>query len=366
MTSELSINSAIAYCALRRNGELRRVSVAAPLRGGYLLLQTCDRALLDGRGDSARDGMGLLPLIDELAIPGHRIHPHQQFICPVYSPPVAGEPTRVQSGPLVNPQDVRGRLTLDGRGQWSMGGKAVDLAPAPPGMAHIWSCDHVTGVWWPIAVPRGVADAISRLESTTGRIEIQKAVHQVITNLCSGAVIAPPSSSKTPSLVDMRVPAIQLPSLLKYYGQLRKCGAMRLGDRDSTHRAWMNEDRVSRVLLMQYAPYLSRILGVKLTPHFSHFVSYLPQANLPAHLDKDPSVYSVSVQLGYFNRGVAVRNGWRFSVEDSESGVVRHFTPDEGLGVVFRGGREKHMREEIPDGHCSDVVLFHYLSAEPP
>ena len=167
-------------------------------------------------------------------------------------------------------------------------------------------------------------------------------------------------------MIDLRIPPNQLPSLVNYFAQIRESGAMRLGDRDSAHRAWMNDERLARMLLTQYAPYLSRMLDVDLSPHFSHFVSYLSQSSLPAHLDKDSSVYSVSVQLGYFDRGHAVKNSWIFSIQDCASGAVRDFAPQVGHGVIFRGGRERHSRTQIPDGHNSDVLLFHYSSSVTP
>lgn len=364
MTAEHSVNTSLAYCVVRRNGAAQRISFAAPVRGGYLQLGTCGEAALsrfDRLGVSNADPISA---IESLPILGLRVPSDQQFIRPLYKPPVAPFPNLVPFESLADLREIRARLLphSKGRRMWSLRGGSTELALAPSALGYVWVQEPVTDVWWPYAVPQFVVDAVFKLSTSSDVIEIVEPAHQLLTALCSANAPEPVQCLVTPCVIDLRIPPLQLHALVEYYVELRESGAMRLGDRDSSNRAWMNDEMISKALLIQYSCYISRLFGVQISPCFSHFVSYLPKSSLPIHLDKRADVFSVSIQLGYFDNRVASNNKWAFYVEDTQSGSTQRFVPELGQAVVFRGGHEKHSRTEIAQGQNSDVLLFHYAS----
>lgn len=364
MTAEHSVNTSLAYCVLRRNGAMQRISFAAPVRGSHLQLGTCDDAVLSNLQELGLCHADPIRTIESLPIPGLRVTQEQQFTCPLFRPPAAPVPALLPRESLADLRVLRTRLLphSDGGREWSLGQEPTEFGAVPIGTDYIWVQELVTDVWWPYVVPQFVVEAVLRLSLFPDVAEISEPAHRMLTDLFYVHVPEQVQGLKTPGLTDLRIPPLQLAALVSYYAELRESGAMRLGDRDSSNRAWMNDERLSKVLLRQYSGYISKLTGVRLSPYFSHFVSYLPKSTLPMHLDKDPGVFSVSIQLGYFDNRFVSKNTWGFCVADAQSDSVRLFMPEIGQGVVFRGGHEKHSRDEIPDGHTSDVLLFHYAS----
>lgn len=368
-------NLNIAYSVVRSTNGLVRVDTAAPRRDGFLFLRShtveIEQVLAFVKGHSEHEYVGLSEsLRDAQLVVGQG----QQLSLPAYGTLELFQECRAHLAASAN---IRGVLSPQVN-KWFLS----EVNQIPPelelrcphsfwrepiypllGESILWVRDQATFVWWP--------QRLSRIEAVVIEEAVPRLLEGQPVDLSSLSIVAGTGifrlakseavvNATRPTLLKEIVPQLQIEPLARYYSALGSSGAMRLGDRDSTSRAWMHNERLARLLGIQFELFISRVVGYSVKAYFSHFVSYREGASLPVHRDRVPRAASLSIQLDYTHEGgVRARNEWPFSVTDRE-GNLCHFTPQLGEAVLFWGHEQPHFRDSIPTGASSNVLLMHF------
>jgi hypothetical protein len=149
-----------------------------------------------------------------------------------------------------------------------------------------------------------------------------------------------------------------LAALRRYYRHAIRCGAIRLGDEQSSRRYAVHNESVARFFHHQIANAVSAIAGEAVRPSYVYFGSYLSGAEL-----KKQCEFSVTLCLD-FSPEPELATSWPIRL-DTPEGTVKVY---QGLGdgLVYRGTKVPHYRHVLGEGHTSTSIFFHYVPADFP
>lgn len=374
----LELNTHIAYSVLREKGNVTRVNTAAPRKNGFLRIEThlSDLNALLGHLSGCRADT---TDSKQLARSQLFVHGDEQFELPMFGRRISPKTRRSYSDDAIRatanlPHEVcncfsddAGRLPPELEDRFSESSLGQSFA-ARRGERIIWVKDGRTQVWWPYRLHEATAArVIDAFASVSAGLPLARDLTGLLIEL---GVLRPrladiePKAKLRARLIKGVVPACQLEDVCSYFESIATSGAMRLGDRDSTSRAWMHNERFGRMLGSQLETLVSKLVGYRVGWYFSHFVSYNAGASLPPHRDRVPRAASLSLQLGYMDAGIARPNSWPFSVTPAAGGDATHFLPQLGEAVLFFGHEQTHSRNKIPEGARSNVLLMHFAPCE--
>ena len=361
MNGPVYLNPALAACSLRRSGASERFSVAAPAHGGFLKLTTYVEDAEKVEEIVFRNGpfaACTAEILESLLSRQVLLEQQDAFAAPKYELPVISF-SHTAPPEHVSPANSLPQVLAD---------RVCGLPWRNPfncceTSSILWTEDARTGVWWPAKIVAPIASS-ERQKTTNAPLQSQKGPTCVVTSNLPSTISCLDLNDawqiEGTGLLENLIPADHLKSVMSYFRDLRMSGAMRLGDRDSAQRCWSHNELFARFLCIQFEDMMSRVVGVRVSSFFAHFVSYLPGSSLPVHYDKDPDAVSLSLQLSYTKSDFLVENDWMFHVKAWGKQGFLSFQPMPGDGVFFWGATQEHYRDKIPDSSCSDVLLLHY------
>lgn len=154
---------------------------------------------------------------------------------------------------------------------------------------------------------------------------------------------------------------VLLGALRQYYRALVAGGRLPRGDDQVAERYRLHSEPVATFFHPQLAGLVSRIAGEPVTPSYLYFASYPSGSALPRHVDRVQCEFSISLLIDYSPEPDG-RSGWPLFLAhpDLPGGVV---AADLGIGdaLLYRGRELAHYRDQLPDGHQSSSLFFHYV-----
>jgi hypothetical protein len=147
-------------------------------------------------------------------------------------------------------------------------------------------------------------------------------------------------------------------ALRRYYRHQIRCGAIRLGDEQSSRRYAVHNESVARFFHHQMANAVSALVGESVKPSYVYLASYLSGAELKKHIDREQCEFSVTLCLD-FSPEPDLATSWPIRLQTPGGKVAVY----QGLGdgLVYRGTQVPHYRHALPDGCTSTSIFFHYV-----
>jgi hypothetical protein len=156
------------------------------------------------------------------------------------------------------------------------------------------------------------------------------------------------------------LPPLAVAALRRHYRALEREGFFSLGDRLVDKRIVAHNEPVARLFHAQLAPLVERITGEAVEPSYVFFSSYLPGAVLPRHVDRRQCEYSLSFQVDY-SPAPEERSPWPLFLENAGSPEPLAIHLGLGDGLLYTGRKQPHHRPELPEGHRSTSLFFHFV-----
>lgn len=245
------------------------------------------------------------------------------------------------------------------------------LAPTPRTQRY-W-VKQANGVWMPVDLGFEQSQVYLALQKNEMSIsDVAPAIRGAL-EFAELLILASPSSRSKSADLSYRlshdlfqvVPNLLTPYQLFVLQQqlkfMRSIGSMRLGDRDSSRRAWTHNDVISRWVHLQIAKHVNTYLGTNYVPLFTNFTVYLEGAELPRHRDRYADALSFSAPIWYRIEGVPTQDRWALELEKVRvPGTFHQMIIGHGNGLIFKGGYLDHARQPLPPGHEAAVLLLNF------
>lgn len=119
-------------------------------------------------------------------------------------------------------------------------------------------------------------------------------------------------------------------------------------------------DPVSESLLNLFTPFVASLAGEEVVPSFSYLRVYREEQSLPAHVDRDACVYTMT--LAVMGKGAGKEWEIRCTCVDDSS---LDYALKPGDGVLMRGREVLHWRAPLSDGWAA-LVFLHWVDGSAP
>lgn len=155
-------------------------------------------------------------------------------------------------------------------------------------------------------------------------------------------------------------------SILKdYYRNLINSGKVKFRDEQSNRYCQYNE-ALSRIIHLEFLPYIEKILNKKLIPTYSYLASYIKNSSLPPHTDNLDCQITVSFLINKDSDWPLFLSKIKEEKKNSGLSYLKPFKEncfkleiDCGGIIIFDGTDHIHYREKYL-GSFYDVLLLHY------
>ncbi len=178
----------------------------------------------------------------------------------------------------------------------------------------------------------------------------------------------------------------QMRAMRDYYRAYVANGFMPFGDEQVEHRYREHNEPFARLLQNQFAGLMSQVAGVELKLSYVYAATYVGGSILAPHIDREQCAYSISFQVDYEPEPSDGVSPWAIFVtplQDSDKIAAGReaVTLAEcesqaaaaastainlacGDGLFYKGCELIHYRNELPVGHRSTSLFFHFVSAD--
>jgi len=147
-------------------------------------------------------------------------------------------------------------------------------------------------------------------------------------------------------------------ALRRYYRDLIAAGGLSLGDSQCADRYGCHNETVARFFHHQLTAAIGEVAGEPVQPSYVYLASYVNEAELEKHTDREQCEFSVSLCLDY-QPEPPVTSPWPLYLETKLGAVAVHQRI--GDGVLYRGRTLPHYRTRLPKGCTSTSIFFHYV-----
>ena len=150
-------------------------------------------------------------------------------------------------------------------------------------------------------------------------------------------------------------------ALRRYYRRLIRTGQIKLGDFQSSLRYVAHNEPVACFFHHELTAAISAIAGQPLKPSYVYFSSYMAGSELKRHVDREQCEVSVTFCLDYSPEPER-QTPWPIHLH-TPGGKTTVFQAL-GDGLIYRGRELPHSRDQLPRGHSSTSIFFHYVLAD--
>ncbi|HEV7642727.1 MAG TPA: hypothetical protein VGO50_02185 [Pyrinomonadaceae bacterium] len=176
------------------------------------------------------------------------------------------------------------------------------------------------------------------------------------------------------------IPAPHIRSMQAFYRAYTAQGFMPFGDSVVKRRFRQANEPLARFFHRSLTPLMSKLVGAEIKPSYCYAASYREGADLRPHVDREACEYSFSLQVDYEPEPADGISPWplwlstRILYENVENGHSLEWSdcpPDDktersillgnGDCLAYRGRALAHYRYELPQGHRSTSLFFHYV-----
>jgi hypothetical protein len=185
------------------------------------------------------------------------------------------------------------------------------------------------------------------------------------------------SQSKYATLKNV-IPEAQVRAMQVFYRAYIEQGFILMGDTRVQRRFREPNEPLARFFHLSLAGLMSKLVGCEVKPSYCYAASYREGADLPPHIDREACEYSFSIQIDYepepgdgvspWALGLSTRelnDNTKYLLEwkDFEPGqeTERALYLGNGDCLAYRGRDLAHYRSQLPVGHKSTSLFFHYV-----
>ncbi|MBX7055344.1 MAG: hypothetical protein K1X36_10340 [Pyrinomonadaceae bacterium] len=273
-----------------------------------------------------------------------------------------------------------------------------------PFSASVWIRDDLTGIEQGIWLSDSDAEVVSRLTASRSPnfpIDIDLARRLI----SAGILIDPLELRRVSQLRGNEIevaqakfqkdhysvlkelfPGVQMRAMQRYYRAYVANGFMPFGDDQVERRYREHNEPFARLLQNQFASLMSLIAGVDVKLSYVYAASYVGGSVLAPHVDRKQCEYSISFQVDYEPEPPSGISPWAIYVTpllgfDDAAARGETVTLAEcerqaaaadpaavnlanGDGLFYMGRELIHFRNELPDGHRSTSLFFHFVSVD--
>jgi hypothetical protein len=147
-------------------------------------------------------------------------------------------------------------------------------------------------------------------------------------------------------------------ALRRYYRDLIAAGGLSLGDSQCADRYGCHNETVARFFHYQLTAAIGEVVGEPVQPSYVFLASYVNEAELEKHTDREQCEFSVSFCLDFQPEPSDV-SPWPLYLETKRGPVAVHQRIGDGL--LYRGRTLPHYRTRLPKGCTSTSIFFHYV-----
>ena len=273
-----------------------------------------------------------------------------------------------------------------------------------PLSASVWTKDVVTGIEQGIWLSQDEAEVVSKLAA--GRPPDRSIDIDMVRRLIGSGVLVDPlelekRTERRRAEIDIartkfnddRYSVLgglfspqQMRAMREYYRAYVANGFMPFGDDQVERRYREHNEPFARLLQNQFAGLMSQVAGVELKLSYVYAATYVGGSILAPHIDREQCEYSISFQVDYEPEPPDDVSPWAIYVtplQDTDEiaargeGVTlaecaRQAAAAEptainlacGDGLFYMGRELIHYRDELPAGHRSTSLFFHFVSAD--
>lgn len=183
-------------------------------------------------------------------------------------------------------------------------------------------------------------------------------------------------------VLEQILPTYYITSLQAFFRQYVANGFMPFDDGQVKRRYYQHNLPVAQFFHHNFTRLMSKIVGIEVKPSYVYAASYIEDADLYPHLDREQCEYSISFQVDYLpepENGVSpwglyvsplkegqfekINFSWEeFPEDNSTNQEVTKIHLKNGDGVVYKGRELIHYRYKLPKNHQSTSLFFHYVA----
>ncbi len=163
------------------------------------------------------------------------------------------------------------------------------------------------------------------------------------------------------AVIPRMVHPLQLSALRRYFRALNVQGflSQELTSRVVSKRRIRHNEKVTRFLHQQIVSLIKRITAEEIKPSYSMLCVYFPEAFLRRHIDREQCVWNLSLLVDA-DPETDRSQSWPIYL-DVDRGGPQRVSLEIGDGVLFRGTKTPHWRDELPSERTVTVVFFHFV-----
>ena len=173
------------------------------------------------------------------------------------------------------------------------------------------------------------------------------------------------------------LPSAQMKALRNYFREYVRNGFMPFGDNQVNLRYYQHDEPLAVFFHENLTKVMSLVAGEEVQPSYVYAASYKEGAKLKPHTDREQCEYSFSFQVDYLPEQENHLSTWGLFVKELEEGEAH--TSEEfpaenqsedtnkavylksGDALIYKGCELVHYRYELPQGHQSTSLFFHYV-----
>lgn len=180
-------------------------------------------------------------------------------------------------------------------------------------------------------------------------------------------------------VIEELLPAEQMAAMRMYYRKYIANGFMPFEDPQAV-RYYQHNEPFARVFHKQLTKLMSYIVGEEVIPSYVYAGSYVDNADLKPHCDREQCEFSISFQVDYQPEQPEHRSPWGLFVRqpDWTNDVLEYHSEEfpaaseaedrnpgvylrSGDGLIYKGRELIHYRYPLQTGHQSTSLFFHYV-----
>jgi hypothetical protein len=150
-------------------------------------------------------------------------------------------------------------------------------------------------------------------------------------------------------------------ALRRYYRHQLRTGAYPLGDSQTELRFAASNEPVARFFHQQLTAAVSDIAGQRVKPSYVYLSSYQEGAILKEHVDREQCEFSITLCLDY-SPEPSLATPWPLRLHTKNGSVAVYQALGDAL--LYRGREIPHSRRQLPTGHSSTSLFFHYVKED--
>lgn len=157
------------------------------------------------------------------------------------------------------------------------------------------------------------------------------------------------------------LPPEQLRAISLYLQNLLNEGFMVFNDNQVQRRFAVHNDALARYFHQNLADLISRTVGAQVKPSYVYAATYIENAVLEPHTDREQCEFTMSMQIDYLPAlNLGEPSPWALSLDDSAENRI-DFHLSSGDGLIYKGCELVHYRDALFAGHQSTSIFFHYV-----